>query len=147
MKLSGNTDTENLHAYKYTNLQYTNQLYNNATYFSHYAGNGEVDLYGKHFDYTETYTMGNNADLMKSYDLDSAPLNRLNFGIRMGAAFEYAGISLGVEYNLMLTNMADKKFWESDRLTIFDQTPGMVMSGYKQRNSYLGIKLAYTFRY
>ena len=79
--------------------------------------------------------------------LEDSPLNRFNFGLRFGAAFEYAGISLGVEYNLMLTNMANKKFWESDRLTIFDQTPGTVMSGYKQRNSYLGIKLAYTFRY
>lgn len=147
MKLSGNTDTENLRAYKYANLNYTDQLYNNSTYSSHYAGSGELDLYGKHFDYTETYTMGNNADISKSYDLDSSPLNRLNFGIRLGAAFEYAGISLGVEYNLMLTNMADKKFWESDRLTIFDQTPGQVMSGYKQRNSYLGVKIAYTFRY
>lgn len=147
MKLSGNTDTETLHAYKYSNLQFTNQLYNNSTYSSHYAGTGELDLYGKHFDYHETYTMGDNADLLKSYDLDSSPFKRLNFGIRMGAAFEYAGVSLGVEYNLMLTNMADKKFWESDRLTIFDQTPGLVMSGYKQRNSYLGVKLAYTFRY
>jgi len=147
MKLSGNTDTETLHAYKYTNLQYTNQLYNNSTYSSHYAGTGELDLYGKHFDYTETYTMGNNADISKSYDLDSSPLNRLNFGIRMGVAFEYAGVSLGLEYNLMLTNMANNKFWESDRLTIFDQTPGTVMSGYKQRNSYFGIKLGYTFRY
>ncbi len=147
MKLSGKTDTETLHAYKYTNLQYTNQLYNNSTYSSHYAGYGDLDLYGKHFDYTETYTMGNNADISKSYDLDSSPLNRFNFGIRMGVAFEYAGVSLGLEYNLMLTNMADKKFWESDRLTIFDQTPGIVMSGYKQRNSYFGVKLGYTFRY
>ena len=147
MKLSGNTDTETLRAYKYTDLQYTNQPYNNSTYSSHYAGNGELDLYGKHFDYTETYTMGNNADIRKSYDLDGSPYNRLNFGVRVGTAFEYAGVSIGVEYNLMLTNMANKKFWESDRLTIFDQTPGMVMSGYKQRNSYLGIKLAYTFRY
>ena len=147
MKLSGNTDTESLHAYKYTNLQYTDQLYNNNTYSSHYAGSGELDLYGNHFDYTETYSMGYNADIIKTYNLDSSPLNRMNFGIRMGVAYEYAGVSLGIEYNLMLTNMADKKFWESDRLTIFDQTPGIVMSGYKQRNSYLGIKLAYTFRY
>lgn len=147
MKLSGNTDTESLHAYKYTDFHYTDQPYNNLTYSSHYAGHGELNMYGKHFDYTETYTMGYNADITKSYDLESSPFNRLNFGIRMGAAFEYAGVSLGVEYNLMLTNMADKKFWGSDRLTIFDQTPGLVMSGYKQRNSYLGIKLAYTFRY
>lgn len=147
MKLSGNTDTESLRAYKYTNLQFTNQLFDNSTYSSHYAGYGELDLYGKHYDYTETYTMGNNAAISKSYDLDDSPLNKVNFGIRMGAAFEYAGISLGIEYNLMLTNMANKKFWESDRLTIFDQTPGTVMSGYKQHNSYLGVKLAYTFRY
>lgn len=147
MKLGGNTDTETLRAYKYTNFEFTNQLFNNSTYSSHYAGSGEFDMYGKHYEHTETYTMGNNADITKSYDLEDSPLNRFNFGLRFGAAFEYAGISLGVEYNLMLTNMANKKFWESDRLTIFDQTPGTVMSGYKQRNSYLGVKLAYTFRY
>lgn len=147
MKLSGNTDTDNLSAYKYTNLKYTNQRYNYSTYSSHYAGNGELDLYETHFEYAETYTMGNNTDIIKTYNLDSSPLNRFNFGIRLGAAFEYAGISLGFEYNLMLTNMANNKFWEGDRLTIFDQTPGVVMSGYKQRNSYWGIKLGYTFRY
>ena len=147
MKLGGNTDTETLRAYKYTDLEFTNQLFNNSTYSSHYAGSGELDMYGKHYEHTETYTMGNNADKTKPYDLEDSPLNRFNFGLRFGAAFEYAGISLGVEYNLMLTNMANKKFWESDRLTIFDQTPGTVMSGYKQRNSYLGVKLAYTFRY
>ena len=147
MKLGGNTDTETLRAYKYTNLEFTNQLFNNSTYSSHYAGSGELDMYGKHYEHTETYTMGNNADITKSYDLEDSPLNRFNFGLRFGAAFECAGISLGVEYNLMLTNMANKKFWESDRLTIFDQTPGTVMSGYTQRNSYLGLKLAYTFRY
>lgn len=147
MKLGGNTDTETLRAYKYTNLEFTNQLFNNSTYSSHYAGSGELDLYGKHYEHTETYTMGNNADITKSYDLEDSPLNKFNFGLRFGAAFEYAGVSLGVEYNLMLTNMANKRFWESDRLTIFDQTPGAVMSGYKQRNSYLGVKLAYAFRY
>lgn len=147
MKLSGNTDTETLRAYKYNNLQFTNQPYDNSTYSTHYAGSGELDLYKTSFDYTETYTMGNNSDIYKSYNLDSSPLKRLNFGIRMGVAFEYAGVDLSLEYNLMLTNMANKKFWESDRLTIFDQTPSNVMSGYKQRNSYFGIKLGYTFRY
>lgn len=147
MKLSGNTDSKSLHAYKYINLHYTDQPYNNSIYSTHYAGHGDLNLYDTHFNYIETYTMGNNADILKSYELDSSPFHRLNFGIRMGASYEYAGISIGVEYNLMLTNMANKKFWEGDRLTIFDQTPGVVMSGYKQKNSYLGVKLAYTFRY
>lgn len=147
MKLSGNTDTDKLRAYKYTNLNFTNQFYDNHEYSTHYAVNGDFDLYGKHFDYTETYTMGNNDVFLKSFDFEGSPLKRLNFGIRIGAAFEYSGVSLGVEYNLMLSNLADSKFWDSDRLTVFDQTPGTVMSGYKQRNSYLGVKLAYTFRY
>lgn len=149
MKLSGNTDTETLKAYKYVNQQFTNQPYNNPTdtYFAHYSGHGEIDLYSKHVDYYETYTMGNNGNVTKSQDLDASPLKRLNFGLRIGAAYEYAGISLGVEYSLMLSNMANKKFWDGDRWTIFNQTPNLVMSGYKQRNSYLRIKLAYTFRY
>lgn len=147
MKLSGNTDAEALHAYKYTNQQFTNVLYDKANYSSHYAGSTEADLYARHFDYTETYTMGNNMEARKPYDIDESPFSRLNFGIRVGAAYEYAGISIGIEYNLMLTNMANKKFWESDRMTIFDQTPNLVMSGYKQRNSFLGVKLAYIFRY
>lgn len=147
MKLSGNTDSEGLKAYKYVNQQFTKELYNNASYSSHYAGHGEFDLYSKHVDYYETYTMGNNENITKSYDFEEAPFNKLNFGLRIGAAYEYAGISLGIEYNLMLSNMANKKFWDGDRWTIFDQTPNLVMSGYKQRNSYLGIKLAYTLRY
>lgn len=147
MKLSGNTDTESLKAYKYINQQFTNQPFNDATYNSHYAGHGEMDLYSNHVDYYETYTMGNNGNVTKSQDLDDAPFKRLNFGIRIGAAYEYAGISIGVEYNLMLTNMANKKFWDGDRWTIFNQTPNLVMSGYKQKNNYLGIRLAYTFRY
>lgn len=147
MTITGNTDTESLKAYKYSDLKFTNIPYNNYIYSTHYAGQGDIDLYSKHVDYYETYTMGNNATIHKTYESDSSPLKRLNFGLRVGAALEYAGISVGVEYNLMLSNTAEKKYWESDRLTIFDQTPGTVMSGYKQHNSYLGVKLAYTFRY
>lgn len=29
----------------------------------------------------------------------------------------------------------------------FDQTANTIMSGYKQRNNYLSVKLGYTFRY
>lgn len=149
MKLSGNTDTETLRAYKLTNLQHTSNLYDNYTYSMHYTMSGEMNLYGKHFTLSETHTQGNNIWEPKSYEFDNSPMKRLNFGLRFGAAYEYAGISLEFVYNLLITNMANKKFWEGDRLTIFDQTPsgGVVMSGYKQRNNYLAIKIAYTFRY
>lgn len=147
MKLSGNTDSESLRAYEYDNLEFTDKPYGNITASTHYAGSGELNLYGKSFDYYETYTMGNNHTLKKQYDIEASPLNRLNFGIRVGTTFEYAGIGIGIEYNLMLTNMANDKFWGGDRLKIFDQTPGVVMSGYKQRVNSLDVKLTYTFRY
>ena len=147
MKLSGNTDAETLKAYKYLNHQFTDQPYNNATYSLHYAGHGDFDLYSNHVDYYETYTMGNNGNLIKSKELDDSPLNRLNLGLHVGVSYEYAGICFGIEYRLMLTNMANKKFWDGNRWTIFDQTPNLVMSGYTQKNSYIGIKLEYTFRY
>ena len=79
--------------------------------------------------------------------LYAAPYNRLQMGTCLGIAYEYQGINVEVKYNLMLTNLANKKFWNGDRLTIFDQTNSSIMSGYEQRNNYLSIKLGYTFRY
>lgn len=150
MELSGNTNSDDIRAYTISNLQYTDQLYFPLIdkYSSvHYAGSGLLDLYSKHFKYTKTVTEGFNSPLPDFYNLDISPLKKMNVGVRIGAAFEYAGVSLNVEYNLMLTNMANNDYWGSDRLCIFNQTPGVVMSGYKQRNSYLAMKLAYTFRY
>lgn len=65
----------------------------------------------------------------------------------MGLAYEYAGISFSVEYNLMFTNMAEKKFWEGERWKIFRQDAPINMTGYKQYNNYLQLKIGYTFRY
>lgn len=147
MKFSGNTDTDKLRAYKYKNLVFSDELYNYSFYSCHYAGSGEVDLYGQHVITHEIYSQGNNADIQKTYNLDSAPFKRLNFGIRIGTAFEFAGVNLAIEYDWMLTNMVNNKFWNGDRVTAFDQTSEKVMSGYKQHNSSLSVKLAYVFRY
>ena len=81
----------------------------------HYTGNGELDLYGKNVSFYETYSEGNNADIKKDNSFEASPYKRLQFGARIGVTYEYSGISLGIEYNLMLTNLANKKFWEGDR--------------------------------
>lgn len=147
MKLSGNTDSETLYSYKIINHQVSNQRYDGYTYQIGYTGNGEMDLYGENVDFYEIHSIGSNKENKKSTSFSSSPFNRLNFGARIGVAYEYAGISLGIEYNMMLTNMANNKFWESDRWSIFDQTANTIMSGYKQNNNYLQIKIGYTFRY
>lgn len=148
MKISGNTDAISLDSYSIINHRLTDIPYDQVTILpQHKSAEGEFDLYSKHVDYTEILSTGEGYDNHKSQDFDSSPFNRLNFGARIGAAYEYAGVSLGIEYNFMLTNMANKKYWDGKRWTIFDVTSPTLMAGYKQRNSYLEIKLGYTFRY
>lgn len=147
MKLSGNTDSKTMHRYKVDGHQITNERYDVYNYSMHYTGNGELDLYGKNVSFYETHSEGNNADINKDNTFEASPFKRIQFGARIGVTYEYSGISLGLEYNYMLTNLANKKFWEGDRWTVFDQTANTIMSGYKQRNNYLSVKLGYTFRY
>lgn len=149
MKLSGNTDANNMHMYKIVNKQMTDQRANMYNYTWETMGSGEMDLYAKSVDYTETYSdaIMSNGDILKNSSFDASPLKRFNLAARIGVAYEYAGVSLGVEYNFMLTNMANKKFWESERWKIFDKGADILMSGYNQRNHYLSVKLGYTFRY
>lgn len=146
MKIAGGSDCASTQRYRYINHQMTNNLIGAGSPV-HFTGVGEMDLYGNEVDYTQTFVVGDNTPIKSDATLNASPFNRLNFGARVGIAYEYAGISLGVEYNFMLSNMANKKFWESDRWTIFNQTAPTIMQGYKQRNNYLQIKIGYTFRY
>lgn len=146
MKIAGGSDCASTQRYRYINHQMTNNFIGAGSPV-HFTGVGEMDLYGNEVEYTQTFVVGDNTPIKSDATLNASPYNRLNFGARVGVAYEYAGISLGIEYNFMLSNMANKKFWESDRWTIFNQTAPTIMQGYKQRNNYLQIKIGYTFRY
>ena len=99
--------------------------------------------------YSETYSDESltNGVEPKECDLEDSPLKKLNFGARLGVSYEYAGISFGMEYNIMISNAANEKYWNSERWKIFDKGADVLMSGYKQRNNYLSVKIGYTFRY
>lgn len=145
MKIDGHTSSESTYYYAIDNGQMTNNLYDKAVQSIQDKGNGEFDLYDKNVTYSvldkESQTIN------KSGTVEDSPLKRLNLGVRAGVVYEYRGVSLGVEYTYMFTNMANDKFWNSQRWRIFDQNASTLMTGYKQRNHYLGIKLGYTFRY
>lgn len=148
MKLNGTSDAENLKAYKIDGFGFTDEPYFGAEPRPyHTQANGAMNLYGKNVDYTETYVEGNQAKFDKSQTFDSSPLKRMNFGVRFGVAYEYSGISFGVDYNLMLSNMANKRYWDGNRWAIFDFPGSNLMSGYKQYNHSLQIHIGYTFRY
>lgn len=150
MKISGNTDVNKMGSYKIVNNQRTDIVYSQGLTTSlNYSGSGELNLYKSRMKYSETYSdeFLTNGVIPKDCDLEDSPLKKLNFGARLGVSYEYAGISFGMEYNIMLSNAANEKYWNSERWRIFDKGADVLMSGYKQRNNYFSVKIGYTFRY
>lgn len=147
MMLSGNWKSAGLTAYEIRNHQLTNNSLG-VKYPQDWSQEGQFDMFSNQASYTSVSSYG--ADFRTNrYDstFEDSPYRRLNFGVRFGIAFEFVGISLGIEYKNMFTNMANKNFWEGERWKIFNQDSPTNMSGYCQHNNYLQIKLNYTFRY
>ncbi len=147
MSLTGSSDSENLKSYAIINHERTNQICDDLIpYPYHIKTNGQVDLYSNQVKCSDSY-VENDFKIDKSQSIDAPPFNRFNYGIRMGFAYEYYGIKLSIEYSRMLSNMANKKYWENERWMIFDQSSAdCIMQGYKQYNNNLLIKVGYTFR-
>lgn len=146
LDFSGKSNAEDMKAYKIINGIMTSQRYDNANYSSHLNYSGNLNMYSDDTIlkwYTSDGANGGNED---PYKFASAPYNRINFGLRFGVGYEYMGISLNVSYQYMVTNMANRKFWDSDRWTIFNNST-QLMTGYSQRNNFLMVTLGYTFRY
>lgn len=142
MNLSGNTDSETMKLYN----KFTHERVDNANYVRHTGVNADFNLYQPCVMWSETYSTGNDADVPHHVDFTASPLNKVNFGLRLGVAYEFAGLSFGVSYTAMVSNMANKGYWENPRWTILNES-NMVMAGYSQRIHTLEFKLSYTLRY
>lgn len=146
LDFSGNTNSAQMYKYKIVNGKLTNERYDNSTYSSHLNYDGKFDLFSKEAKYRMMTSDGANGDAYNNANFDSAPFNRVNFGLRVGAGYEYMGISLNVSYQFMVTNQANKSYWDGDRWTLFGNGSEL-MTGYSQRNNLLQVTLGYTFRY
>ncbi|MCM1313689.1 MAG: PorT family protein [Bacteroides sp.] len=148
MKLSGSQDSYGEYFLRYGNqADYSTPI---GTFNYNEICSGDIDLYGKENSVSKIVESGagvGNTNLSE-YSFSESPLNRLNYGLKFGAVYELKGFRLGLNYSLMLSNMANKDYWESTRIPVFNgQTGGNNMSGYKQRAHTLEIKLGYVFRY
>lgn len=142
MKFSGNSDSQTMHMYnKYTNTQAVSSNIPHQT-----AANSEFNLYQPCVVWTESYTTGNVGEITYHDKFTDSPLHRFNWGLRAGAAYEVAGISFGIYYTMMLSNMANSNYWDNKRWTVLNES-NQVMAGYKHRIHTLELKLAYTMRY
>ncbi len=146
LNISGRTNSETMYHYKIVNGNKTNELYDRGTYKSHINYIGSFDMYSDKADLTRTSSYG--GESTDSQDkMDASPLNRVNFGLRFGVGYEYMGISLSVHYQWMVTNMANKNYWDGNRWTILQSNDEYRMTGYTQRNNLLMVTLGYTLRY
>ena len=142
MNLSGNSDSETLKLYN----SFTHERVDNANYVRHTGVNADFNLYQPCVMWTETYSTGNDADVPHHNKFTNSPLNKVNCGLRLGVAYELAGLSFGVSYTAMVSNMANKGYWENTRWAVLNESD-MVMTGYRQGIHTLEFKLAYTLRY
>lgn len=142
MKLSGNSDSETMKAYS----SVTDLLLDNTNYLHHSAVNAEFNLFQPCVYWENMYTTGNDAAAPIHDQFQQSPFNRVNCGLRFGVAYEWAGLSFGISYTQMLTNMANKNYWENERWTVLNVSD-VTMKGYKHRLNTLEFKLAYTLRY
>lgn len=112
--------------------------------------NSNINLYNKNLGYTKI-TEGSSSLSQKEeyeYDVNASPLKRFNYGVKAGVVYELRSFQLGVYYNIMLSNMANKDYWENTRLPIYPNCLGEnMMSGSKLRMHSLEIKLGYVLRY
>lgn len=143
MKLSGNTSGNTLHVY--SNIPPYNVI-DNSNYDRHTAVNAEFNLHQPCVLWSEKYTLGNDAAVDHHDEFQEAPFGKFNCGLRFGVSYEWAGISFGLSYTQMLTNMAQKNYWDNERWTVLKGSD-TTMKGYKHRLNTLEFKLAYTLRY
>lgn len=142
MKLAGNSDSETMKLYS----SVTHQPVNNSNYLHHTAVNAEFNLYQSCVYWETMYTSGNDAAVAHHDSFQAAPFKKFNCGLRFGVAYEWAGVSFGLSYTQMLTNMANKNYWDNERWTVLNVSD-KTMKGYKHRLNTLEVRIAYTFRY
>lgn len=112
--------------------------------------NSEFNLYDKTMTVEKMAQNGAAVGITSELEqhFDESPLKRLNYGLKFGLTYELKGFQVGASYNLMLSNMANKAFWDGTRIPVLNGMVGAnTMSGYKQRISSIEIKLGYILRY
>lgn len=147
LNLAGRTNCEELKAYKIVNGLHTDLPYDNATYRHHVNYSGNFDLYSDKAELTSINSYANNLKVTSTEELESAPYNRINMGLRFGVGYEFMGISLSLSYQWMITNSANDSYWRGTRWPIFRNNDEYRMTGYKQNNNLLLVTLGYTLRY
>lgn len=138
MKLSGTTDWPSLD-------QYYDGIATGENYYMNAQITGKLDMFEKNGSLSSQYTTGNSSLTENDYDFKDSPLSKFNYGLTMGVGIELSGFNIGASYDLGLSNLANKDFWNSKRLPISEYSS--TMENYKFKLSRFSIKVGYIFRW
>lgn len=143
LHLSGTTGASSVSVYD----KATHQLLSvdNEGYYTKI--NDVFDLYSTKVNWNEIYTEAI-VDYSKGryQQFADSPLSRLNCNFKLGCALDLSGLSFGIAYLHMLTNMANEGYWDNSRWGILGEAP-ITMADYKHRIHYIEFKISYTFKY
>ena len=149
MHLSGTTDSKTMSKYAIENGVYTDNKISANLFSMHIRNDATVDLYSNTTTITETHTSGADLSHSRLVRLEDAPYNRINMGLIVGCHYEFAGLCVGINYRQMVTNMANNKFWDSERLKLLNtiNKDPLNIAGYNQRFGFLSLSVSYILRY
>lgn len=146
MSFEGNSNSDNVYPHSVIYGETGPIIGNRSSEYMRYTG--EMNLFDTKVTNTTTTSIGGmHRDFLNEASAVASPYNRVSLGLRFGVIYEYAGIQLGLAYTQMLTNMANTRFWNSERMKIFGDSGDVLMTGYKHRINTLELKVGYIFRY
>ncbi len=146
MKLNGSTDSRgNVYNIMGGAVDYNSPQ---GVMMSNYHISGDIDLYSRNQKLTKVEENGSDMGYSQypRFKLKDSPLKRFNYGLSAGVVYELSRFQLGVRYSFDLSNRANAKFWDSDRIPLFTIPGDNRMSSYRHNIHSLAITLGYILR-
>jgi hypothetical protein len=141
-KIEGTQDWPELKEYYYNNGWPTGEVYYMNSSFT-----GKIDMFGKTGSLSRTYTTGDRPRYDTKGNFENTPLRNLDAGISLGTAFEFAGVNIGVYYDIGLMNMANGEYWKSERIRISDDIENVSIDNYVHKLNKIQVRIGYIYRW
>lgn len=93
---------------------YSNYTYSdgNYSYYGNSTYSGWVKLYSGRYEIHQQYSTGQSPSYTYSGQ-KSAPYNRFNLGLHLGAAYDFGSLEAGISYTIGLSNIGNKHYFGS----------------------------------
>ncbi|MDR2680417.1 MAG: outer membrane beta-barrel protein [Tannerella sp.] len=141
-KIKGTREMLSLTEYFYEGDRPTGNVYEIKSTVS-----GEIDMFGKSGQISQVYSTGDQPTYNNNDKFKNAPLRNIDAGVSVGTVLEFAGINLGVYYDIGMMNMANETYWKSERMRLSLDEERTGMNNYVHKLNKLQIRIGYIYRW